>query len=266
MMVERTSRILVVDDDVEIQRLTKALLQEYGFLVTVAGNGREMAAALNEWRVDLVVLDVLMPGQDGFALCKELRSRSDLPIILLTALRGDADRIVGLELGADDYLVKPFNPRELVARVRTILRRSRVRLIEPPPENHQVFGFAGWRLDAGSRELLSPDGTLVSLSAREFSLLLVFLSHPKCPLSRERLADVVRGQDSSPFDRSIDILVSRLRRKVEDHGKEPTLIKTIRGEGYQFCADVTCLPAPQAGWTAGQVEVRAAGQAAERAA
>lgn len=236
--MERTPRILIVDDDVEIRRLTKTLLQDYGFLVTVAGNGREMAAALNEWHVDLVVLDVLMPGQDGFALCRDLRTRSELPIILLTALREESDRIVGLELGADDYMVKPFNPRELVARIRTILRRARVRTIEPPQETRCVYGFAGWRLDAGARELQSPDGALVPLSAREFSLLLAFLSHPKCPLSRDRLADTVRGQDSSPFDRSIDILVSRLRRKLEGVGKEPTLIKTIRGEGYQFCADV----------------------------
>ena len=243
--MERTPRILIVDDDVEIRRLTKTLLQDYGFLVTVAGSGREMAAALNEWHVDLVVLDVLMPGQDGFALCRDLRSRSELPIILLTALREESDRIVGLELGADDYMVKPFNPRELVARIRTILRRARVRTIEPPQETRCVYGFAGWRLDAGARELQSPDGALVALSAREFSLLLAFLSHPKCPLSRDRLADTVRGQDSSPFDRSIDILVSRLRRKLEGSGKEPTLIKTIRGEGYQFCADVTRRPADE---------------------
>lgn len=241
--MERTPRILIVDDDVEIRRMTKTLLQDYGFLVTVAGNGREMAAALSEWHVDLVVLDVLLPGQDGFALCRELRARSELPIILMTALREESDRIVGLELGADDYMVKPFNPRELVARIRTILRRARVRPIEQPHETCFVYGFAGWRLDAGARELQSPDGTLVPLSAREFSLLLAFLSHPKCPLSRDRLADTVRGQDSSPFDRSIDILVSRLRRKLEGNGKEPMLIKTIRGEGYQFCAEVTRRPA-----------------------
>jgi two-component system OmpR family response regulator len=236
--MERVPRILIVDDDVEIRRLTRTILLDYGFLVTVAANGREMASALADWHVDLVVLDVLMPGADGFALCKELRSRSDLPIILLTALRDDADRIVGLELGADDYLVKPFNPRELVARIRTILRRSRVRAVEPAEDSDMVFGFSGWRLDAGARELMSPDGALVPLSTREFALLLAFLGHPRCALSREQLADIVRGQDSPPFDRSIDILVSRLRRKVEGHGKEPTLIKTIRGEGYQFCADV----------------------------
>lgn len=237
--MERIPRILIVDDDVEIRRLTKTLLQDYGFLVTVAGNGREMAAALNEWHVDLIVLDVLLPGQDGFALCRELRGRSELPIILLTALREESDRIVGLELGADDYMVKPFNPRELVARIRTILRRTQVRPPEPPQESRDVYAFAGWRFDAGARDLQSPEGALVTLSAREFSLLLAFLSHPKCPLSRDRLADTVRGQDCAPFDRSIDILVSRLRRKLEDSGKEPTLIKTIRGEGYQFCADVT---------------------------
>ena len=236
--MHRVPRILVVDDDVEIQRLTKTLLVEYGFLVTVAGNGREMARALDDWHIDLVVLDVLMPGQDGFALCKELRSRNQIPIIMLTALRSDADRIVGLELGADDYLVKPFNPRELVARIRTILRRSNTRVVAPAQQDAVAYSFVGWRLDVGGRELQTADGTVVPLSAREFSLLLTFLNHPKCPLSREQLADMVRGQDSPPFDRSIDILVSRLRRKVEDTGKEPTLIKTIRGAGYQFCADV----------------------------
>ncbi|WP_341892442.1 response regulator [Variovorax sp. YR752] len=241
--MDRIPRILIVDDDVEIRRLTKTLLQDYGFLVTVAGSGREMATALNEWHVDLVVLDVLMPGQDGFALCRELRTRSEMPIILLTALREESDRIVGLELGADDYMVKPFNPRELVARIRTILRRSRARPIEPPQETRFVYSFVGWQLDAGARELQSPDGALVTLSAREFSLLLAFLSHPRCALSRDRLADTVRGQDCSPFDRSIDILVSRLRRKLEDTRKEPTLIKTIRGEGYQFCAEVARRPA-----------------------
>jgi two-component system, OmpR family, response regulator len=237
--MDRTPRILIVDDDLEIQRLTKTLLQDYGFLVTVAGSGREMAAALHAWRVDLIVLDVLMPGQDGFSLCRSLRTHSDTPVILLTALQEESDRIVGLELGADDYMVKPFNPRELVARIRTILRRTRLRPVEPPQETRFRYRFMGWHLDAGRRELQSPEGTLVPLSAREFSLLLAFLSHPKCPLSRDRLADSVRGQDCAPFDRSIDILVSRLRRKLEDGGKEPTLIKTIRGEGYQFCADVT---------------------------
>lgn len=241
--MDRTPRILVVDDDVEIRRMTKTLLQDYGFLVTVAGNGREMNAALAQWHVDLVVLDVLLPGPDGFALCRELRSRSELPIILMTALREESDRIVGLELGADDYLVKPFNPRELVARIRTILRRARVRAPEPAQETRYVYGFRGWRLDAGARELQAPDGMLVPLSTREFALLLAFLSHPRCPLSRDRLADTVRGQDCAPFDRSIDILVSRLRRKLEDSGKEPTLIKTIRGEGYQFCAEVSRQPA-----------------------
>ena len=172
--MERIPRILVVDDDVEIQRLTRSLLVEYGFLVTVAGNGREMARALNDWAVDLVVLDVLMPGQDGFALCAELRRRSEIPIILLTALRDDADRIVGLELGADDYLVKPFNPRELLARIKTILRRSRTRAITPVQANEVTYRFVGWRLDAGGRELQAADGTVVPLSAREFSLLLVF--------------------------------------------------------------------------------------------
>jgi two-component system OmpR family response regulator len=237
--MERTPHILVVDDDVEIQKLTKRHLQEFGFLVTVAGNGREMFKALKEWRIDLVVLDVLMPGQDGFALCKELRTHSQLPVIMLTALRDEADRVIGLELGADDYLVKPFGPRELMARIKAVLRRTPGRA--GPAEGDAAivaYSFAGWRLNMVERELQSRDGTVVPLSTREFALLTTFVEHPLRPLSREQLADMVAGRESGPFDRSIDILVSRLRRKVEDGGKEPALIKTVRGEGYQLCAEV----------------------------
>jgi two-component system, OmpR family, response regulator len=237
--MERTPHILVVDDDVEIQKLTKRHLQEFGFLVTVAGNGREMFKALKEWRVDLVVLDVLMPGQDGFALCRELRTTSQLPVIMLTALRDEADRVIGLELGADDYLVKPFGPRELVARIKAVLRRTPSRTGPAQGDAAIVaYGFAGWRLNMVERELQARDGTVVPLSTREFSLLTTFLEHPQRPLSREQLADMVAGRECGPFDRSIDILVSRLRRKVEDGSKEPTLIKTVRGEGYQLCAEV----------------------------
>jgi two-component system OmpR family response regulator len=238
--MERTPHILVVDDDVEIQKLTKRHLQEFGFLVTVAGNGREMFKALKEWRIDLVVLDVLMPGQDGFALCKELRTTTQLPVIMVTALRDEADRVIGLELGADDYLVKPFGPRELMARIKAVLRRTQSIGKSSSEADAAVvaYSFAGWRLHMVERELQSRDGTVVPLSTREFALLTTFLEHPQRPLSREQLADMVAGRDSGPFDRSIDILVSRLRRKVEDGGKEPTLIKTVRGEGYQLCAEV----------------------------
>ncbi|HET7792415.1 MAG TPA: response regulator [Rhizobacter sp.] len=238
--MERAPHILVVDDDVEIQKLTKRHLQEFGFLVTVAGNGREMFRALKDWRIDLIVLDVLMPGQDGFALCKEVRNTSQLPIIMLTALRDEADRVIGLELGADDYLVKPFGPRELMARIKAVLRRSQSRGTEAQGEAAPVaYSFVGWRLNVVARELQARDGTVVPLSTREFSLLTTFLEHPRRPLSREQLADMVAGRDCPPFDRSIDILVSRLRRKVEDAAaKEPALIKTVRGEGYQLCADV----------------------------
>jgi two-component system, OmpR family, response regulator len=226
--MERTPHILVVDDDVEIQKLTKRHLQEFGFLVTVASNGREMFKALKEWRIDLVVLDVLMPGQDGFALCRELRTASD-----------EADRVIGLELGADDYLVKPFGPRELMARIKAVLRRTQGNKSPASGDAATIaYSFAGWRLNMVERELQSRDGTVVPLSTREFALLTTFLEHPQRPLSREQLADMVAGRECGPFDRSIDILVSRLRRKVEDGAKEPTLIKTVRGEGYQLCADV----------------------------
>lgn len=236
--MERVPHILIVDDDLEIQKLTKRHLEEFGFLVTVAGNGREMFRALKDWRIDLIVLDVLMPGPDGFALCKELRSTSRMPIIMLTARRDEADRVIGLELGADDYLVKPFGPRELVARIKAVLRRTQAL---PGPDGKAAvvaYSFIGWRLNLVERELQARDGTLVPLSTREFALLTTFLEHPQRALSREQLADMVRGQDCTPFDRSIDILVSRLRRKVEEGSREPALIKTVRGEGYQFCADV----------------------------
>lgn len=241
--MERSPHILIVDDDGEIHRLLNRLLQQYGFRVTVAGDGRAMRKALADWQIDLVVLDVMLPGEDGFALCRQVRQTSRLPIIMLTAVASDADRILGLELGADDYLVKPFNPRELIARIRAVLRRAEAPAEAPPAaEARTRLRFAGWELSVGARELRAPDGTMVHLSTGEFQLLTLFLSFPQRILSRDQLVDRLRGQSSLPFDRSIDIQVSRLRRKIEGDPREPGLIKTVRGQGYQFCAEVETLP------------------------
>jgi two-component system OmpR family response regulator len=233
------SAILVVDDDAHIREVARFALVKAGHSVELATDGTQAYDRLQRGDIDLVVLDVLMPGQDGFALCRELRTGSQLPVIMVTALRDEADRVIGLELGADDYLVKPFGPRELMARIKAVLRRTQSR-VGPAQGDAAIvaYSFAGWRLNMVERELQSRDGTVVPLSTREFSLLTTFLEHPQRPLSREQLADMVAGRESGPFDRSIDILVSRLRRKVEDGGKEPALIKTVRGEGYQLCAEV----------------------------
>lgn len=240
--MERSPHILIVDDDVEIHRLLNRLLQQYGFRVTVAGDGRAMRKALADWQIDLVVLDVMLPGEDGFALCRAVRQTSRMPIIMLTAVAGDADRILGLELGADDYLVKPFNPRELVARIRAVLRRAETPTeAAPAPAAGARLRFAGWELSVGGRELRAPDGTVVHLSTGEFQLLTIFLANPQRILTRDQLVDRMRGQSTLPFDRSIDIQVSRLRRKIEGDPREPGLIKTVRGQGYQFCAEVEAL-------------------------
>lgn len=236
--MERAPHILVVDDDTEIQHLLKKFLRQYGFRVTLAADGREMRKALKSWQIDLIVLDIMLPGEDGFALCRDLRTTSKIPIIMLTAVGEDSDRILGLEFGADDYLTKPFNPRELLARIRAVFRRAEAGNPTAPDVGDAVMRFAGWRLDFGTRELVGPDETVVHLSSGEFSLLAAFLRRPQEVLSREHLVDIIRGQSSLPFDRSIDIQVSRLRRKIERDPKEPALIKTVRGRGYQFCAKV----------------------------
>ncbi len=228
--------ILVVDDDREIRDLLARFLKGHGLRVTTAADGRDMRKALAEWRIDLVVLDLMLPGEDGLTLCRRLRADSDLPVIMLTAMGEETDRIVGLEMGADDYLPKPFNPRELLARIKAVLRRA-----EPAPAAGapgQVLRFAGWELDMDLRELRSADGVMVPLSGGEFELLSAFASHPQRVLSRDQLLDLARGREAQPFDRSIDVQVSRLRRKIESDPKEPTLIKTIRNGGYLFTPHV----------------------------
>ncbi len=233
-----TPHLLIVDDDREIRDLLTRFLTRHGYRVTSARDGREMRKALADWRIDLIVLDLMLPGDDGLTLCRELRAQSDIPVIMLTAMGEETDRIVGLEMGADDYLAKPFNPRELVARIRSVLRRAR-RAHDPIPEpGREVLRFAGWTLDMAARRLARDDGETVALSSGEFDLLAAFAAHPRRVLSRDQLLDLTRGRTAGPFDRSIDIQVSRLRRKIEPDPKNPTLIKTVRGGGYMFTPEV----------------------------
>ncbi len=229
--------VLIVDDDVQIRQLLQDYLSGFGMSVTAVADGKAMADALEKEPIDLVILDLMLQGEDGLSLCRELRAKSDIPILMLTA-RGEAmDRVVGLEVGADDYIVKPFEPRELVARIQTIMRRTRRG--HAGIREHNEAAFMGWRLDFVLRQLVSPQDVVIPLSNAEFRLLTVFVEHPNRVLTREFLLDEARGRDMDVFDRSIDILVSRVRQKLNDDSRMPSLIKTIRGEGYLFDAKVT---------------------------
>lgn len=235
-----SEHILIVDDDKEIRDLLGRFLDKHGLRVTTAADGREMKKALADWNVDLIVLDLMMPGEDGLTLCRNLRADSKIPVIMLTAMGEEMDRIIGLEMGADDYLAKPFNPRELLARIKAVLRRTAERPgnIDGIGLSSACFIFSGWKLDIARRELFSPSGALVTLSGGEFELLQAFVTHPGRVLSRDQLLDLARGREAQPFDRSIDVQVSRLRRKIEDDPREPTLIKTVRSGGYMFATEV----------------------------
>jgi len=230
--------ILVVDDDLEIRTLLGDYLKRNGYRVTAVADGRGMWAALDRGEPDLVVLDLMLPGDDGLTLCRDLRARSQLPVIMLTARGAETDRIVGLELGADDYLPKPFGPRELLARVKSVLRRARSLPANLRADDARKFSFAGWTLDVATRNLLSPAGVVVALSGTEYKLLRTFLAHPNRVLNRDQLIDLMLSRDAAPFDRAIDVQVSRLRHRLNDDAKEPALIKTVRGEGYVFAAAV----------------------------
>lgn len=229
--------IVVVDDDPEIRDLLAAYLRRHGCTVREAADGAALDALLAAHRPEVVVLDIMMPGEDGLAIRRRLRARSSLPIILLTALAEDSDRIVGLELGADDYLTKPFNPRELLARIRAVLRRAAVPSL-PAPDAKAGYQFAGWRLDPERRELRDPEGALVALTGGEFDLLHVLVQSPGIVLSRDQLLDRTRGRMAWPFDRAIDVQLSRLRRKIEADPKNPVLIKTVRTGGYVLAVPV----------------------------
>jgi len=230
--------ILVVDDDRDIRELLSEYLQKQGYRISVARDGRAMRAAIAVAMPDLIVLDLMLPGEDGLTLCRELRSQSDVPVLMLTARSEEIDRIVGLEMGADDYLAKPFNPRELVARIKSILRRARALPLNLRPDEARLIHFSGWTLEIATRDLMAPDRSRVPLSGTEFRLLRIFLDHPNRVLTRDQLIDLTQSREADPYDRSIDLQVSRVRRRLQDNPKEPALIKTARGQGYVLASEV----------------------------
>jgi two-component system OmpR family response regulator len=232
-----TSHILIVDDDEGITSLLHDYLRGFGFEVHVAHDGEDMRRQLTRHPVDLIVLDLMLPGTDGLALAREVRQRSRLPIIMLTARANPYDCVLGLEMGADDYMSKPFEPRELVARIQTVLRRSGAGLeAQGHVARHDVIRFDGWELKLHERSLTSPDGVAVALSNAEFRLLNTFLRMPRRVCSRDQLMEQARGRAMDSFERSIDLLVSRLRQKLADDPRDPVMIKTVRGAGYLFNA------------------------------
>jgi two-component system OmpR family response regulator len=224
--------VLIVDDDREIRGLLAQYLEKHDFRTTAVADGKEMRRVLDRTHTDLLVLDLMLPGEDGLTLCRELRSRSQLPIIMLTARGEEVDRIVGLELGADDYVAKPFNPRELLGRIKAVLRRAAHAPRDPSPETVRGFSFGGWRLDTVTRTLKNSDGREVALSGAEYRLLAVLLGAGNRVLTRAQLTELLRGRDADPFDRSIDVRVSRLRQILGDDARAPQIIKTVYGEGY----------------------------------
>ena len=242
MTIAVPEHLLLVDDDAEIRQLLRQYLQENGYRVTAAGDGKQMRAALAAGDPDLIILDVMLPGEDGISLCRAVRTRSQVPIIMLTARGDDTDRIVGLEVGADDYVPKPFNPRELLARVKSVLRRAKSLPPNLRQEELRWFRFAGWSLDAVTRNLTAPDGVVVPLSATEFKLLRVLLDHPGRVLNRDQLIELMQSRDAGPFDRALDVQISRLRQRLGEDAKEPAIIKTVRGQGYVLAAAVSSEP------------------------
>ncbi len=232
--MDTTPHILVVDDHHDIRELLGKFLAKHGLRVTTAMDAAAARKSLKSAAFDLVVLDVMMPGEDGLSLCRHLRETTSLPVILLTAMAEETDRIVGLELGADDYVTKPFNPRELLARIKAVLRRATALPPSKEPETGERYRFGRWTLDADKRELTDDTGTVEVLSSGEFLLLTVFLSRPGMVLNRDQLLDLTRGRSARVFDRSIDNQVSRLRRKIEDDPKHPNLVLTVWGGGYKF--------------------------------
>lgn len=239
--MDKIDHVLIVDDDRAIRELIADYLEKNGMRVSLAANGREMRNVLDDGAPDLIVLDLMLPGEDGLTLCRDLRAGKfrTVPVLMLTARGEETDRIIGLEMGADDYLAKPFAVRELLARIRSVLRRARML---PPgmqvTETAALLAFGEWQLDTTGRHLLDAAGTLVALSGAEYRLLRVFLDNPQRVLTRDQLLNLTQGRQSDPFDRSIDLLVSRLRQRLRDGAREPRYIKTLRNEGYVFSSTV----------------------------
>jgi two-component system OmpR family response regulator len=231
--------ILIVDDHREMRDLVSRALAKEGFRVSTAGDGNAMRKLMADARVDLILLDLMLPGEDGLSLCRSLRADSDIPIIMLTAKGDEVDRVIGLEMGADDYVPKPFGGRELVARIRAVLRRNRARAPAAGQDKPKRYRFERWTFDVDKRELLGLDGVAVPLSTGEFDLLLALVEHPQRTLSRDQLLDLARHRAANTFDRSMDTQVSRLRKKVERDPAEPAIIKTVWGGGYIFTPDVS---------------------------
>ena len=230
--------ILVVDDQKEICEMVQDYLSSEGYRVSIAHDGGGMRRAISQAPVDLVILDLMLPGEDGLTLARWLREESAVGIIILTGRGETVDRIIGLEMGADDYLPKPFHLRELLARVKSVLRRVSTRTAEKAPAARAQAHFAGWHLDLSSRELFSPSGDEVRLTTGEFDLLSAFVANANQVLTRDRLLDLARNREAGPFDRTIDVQVGRLRRKLEDDPQKPSIIKTVRGTGYIFTPNV----------------------------
>ncbi|WP_417679781.1 response regulator [Roseibium sp.] len=237
-MNDPSPHILVVDDHRDIRETLARYLIKNGLRATTAESAAHARKALKAASIDLVVLDIMMPGEDGLSLCRHLVETGSIPVILLTAMADDTDRVIGLEIGADDYVTKPFNPRELLARIRAVLRRTSLVPKDRDPMEQEELGFEGWRLNVSKRELLDSDGVVVPLSSGEFQLLCAFLKRPKMVLTRDQLLDLTTGRTPTVFDRSIDNQVSRLRRKIEVDPKDPKMIKTVWGGGYMLTADV----------------------------
>jgi len=240
--MDKKDCILIVDDDPDIRRLLVDYLARNGLEAVSAPDGKSMWHQLEQHAVDLLVLDLMLPDTDGLTLCRDLRARSNLPVLMLTARGEEADRIVGIEMGADDYLVKPFNPRELLARIKSILRRTRALPPNLQAESARCMAFAGWCLDTATRVLHAPDGVVTPLSGGEYRLLRILLDHPNRVVTRDQLMERIHGREAEAYDRAIDVQVSRLRQRLRDDPREPALIKTVRGQGYVLACTVQPQP------------------------
>lgn len=237
--MDTANKILIVDDDREIRSLLADYLDNNGYSTVTAADGKAMAVALDANKIDLIVLDLNLPGDDGLTLCRNLRAKSAMPVIMLTARSEALDRIIGLEMGADDYLSKPFEPRELLARIRSVLRRAHTPAHNGNNDTVQRLKFGDWTLDLTARHLISPQGLVIALSGAEFRMLEIFLEHPNRVLNRDQLLNIMHGRDADPFDRSIDIQISRLRQKLGEDARSPQVIKTVRNGGYVLSVTVT---------------------------